>query len=60
MTPIVMRMPNPKRDERINALSVLIFPWPSINPTISGMQAIWHGDRATESTPQTKAAVRAI
>jgi hypothetical protein len=31
-----------------------------MNPTISGMQAIWQGDKATERIPQINAARMAI
>ncbi len=60
MSPMVTSIPVENRSARRNARFVLMRPCSSMNPTMSGMLARWHGESTMESTPQTKAAMRAM
>jgi len=53
---MVIRMPTAKSEARPKALSVVIRPWPLINPTMSGMLARWQGLSSTLKIPHTKEA----
>ena len=60
IAPIVIKIPTAKRLDMIKARVVEMRPCPSINPTIKGILARWHGLSSMLKIPHVKAAVRAI
>jgi hypothetical protein len=56
---MVISIPNENNKESIKARFVLISPWSSMNPTISGILARWHGLRTILSTPHKNEASKA-